>query len=186
MATENTVNIGINVSDNGSTNAVTKNVKNLKDVIDQTAAAAAKVAIGGGIPTSRTVGGGSAAVASGGGAKPPGGGASAQAQYGAMRGAAGATGASARDFAKESEGLGGLVRVYATFAANIYAVGAAFNALSKAMDTANMVQGLNQLGAVSGTNLGTLSKNLVEATGGAISLRDGIAAGMNEVYPLTA
>jgi hypothetical protein len=39
---DNTVNVGINVSDNGSTNAVTKNVKNLKDVIDQTTAAAAK------------------------------------------------------------------------------------------------------------------------------------------------
>ena len=48
--------------------------------------------------------------------------------YGRARGAVG-TGAGARDFAKESQGLGGLVRLYATVAANLFAVGAAFNAL---------------------------------------------------------
>ena len=147
---DNTVNVGINVADNGSTSKVTQNVKVLKDVLDQSVVSAAKLAMGGGTPAPRMAGGGSAAIASGGGAKPPGGGASAQAEYGAMRGAAGATGASARDFARESEGLSGLVRVYATFAANIYVVATAFSVLSKAMDTTNMVQGLNQLGAASG------------------------------------
>ena len=86
------------------------------------------------------------------------------------------TGASARDFAKESQGLGGLVRLYATVAANLFAVGAAFNALKEAMNTTNMVEGLNQLGATSGQSLGTLSKNLVTATGGALSLRDAMEA----------
>ncbi len=84
----------------------------------------------------------------------------------------GGTGASARDFAQEAQGLGGLVRLYATYAANIFAVGAAYRALSNAMDTTNMVQGLNQLGAASGMALGSLSKELVKATDGAISLRE--------------
>ena len=86
------------------------------------------------------------------------------------------TGAAGRDFAKESQGLGGLVRVYATFAANIFAVTAAFNALSGAADTKNLVEGLNQLGAASGRNLGTLSKRLVEATDNSVSLREAMTA----------
>ena len=88
----------------------------------------------------------------------------------------GGTGASARDFAQEAQGLGGLVRLYATYAANIFAVGAAFRALSNAMDTTNMVKGLDQLGASSGRALGSLSKQLVAATDGAISLREAMEA----------
>jgi hypothetical protein len=95
--------------------------------------------------------------------------------YGRARGATG-TGASARDFAKESQGLGGLVRLYATVAANLFAVGAAFNSLREAMNTTNMVEGLNQLGATSGQSLGTLAKNLATASGGALSLRDAMEA----------
>jgi hypothetical protein len=103
-------------------------------------------------------------------------GAQAVMQYGAQRGTAGATGAAARDFARQSEGLGGLVRLYATYAANIYAVSAAFRALSTAMDTANMVRGLDQIGAASGVALGALSKELAKSTGNAISLREAMSA----------
>lgn len=95
--------------------------------------------------------------------------------YGRARASVG-TGAGARDFAKESQGLGGLVRLYATVAANLFAVGAAFNALKEAMNTTNMVEGLNQLGATSGQSLGTLAKNLATASGGALSLRDSMEA----------
>lgn len=97
-------------------------------------------------------------------------------EYGEMRGVAGATGAASRDFAKQARGLGGLVRLYATFAANIFAVTAAFNVLRNAMDTSNMIAGLNLLGAESGRSLGTLSKQLVSATDGAISLREAMQA----------
>lgn len=98
-------------------------------------------------------------------------------EYGRGRaGREGGTGASARDFANQAQGLGGLVRLYATYAANIFAVGAAFNALSAAMDTTNMIKGLNQLGAASGTALGSLSQELVNATDGAVSLREAMEA----------
>lgn len=98
-------------------------------------------------------------------------------QYGntrAMR--PGGTGASARDFAQEAQGLGGLVRLYATYAANVFAVAAAFNALQAAQDTTNMVKGLNQLGAASGVALGSLQKELVKAMDGAVSLREAMEA----------
>lgn len=96
--------------------------------------------------------------------------------YGVERGATGRTGASARDFANEAQGLGGLVRLYATYAANVFAVGAAFTALRDAMNTTNMVEGLNQLGAASGVALGTLAKRFSEVSGGAISLRESMEA----------
>ncbi len=90
--------------------------------------------------------------------------------------AAGGGRGDSRDFARQAQGLGGLVHVYATFAANLFAVSAAFNALSKAADVTNMVEGLNQLGAASGKNLGTMAKNLTLITDGAVSLREAMAA----------
>lgn len=96
-------------------------------------------------------------------------------EYGVQRSTVG-TGASARDFAKQAQGLGGLVHLYATFAANLFAASAAFNALSRAMDASNMVKGLDQIGAASGKNLGTLSKRVQEAADGAISLKESMEA----------
>jgi hypothetical protein len=97
-------------------------------------------------------------------------------QSGLARGIAGDTGASGRDFAKQAEGLGGLVRLYATIAANVFAATAAFTALSKAADTTNMVRGLDQLGAASGRGLGSLSKRLYDVTEGAVSMREALEA----------
>lgn len=84
------------------------------------------------------------------------------------------TGAAGRDFSTQARGLGGLVHVYATFAANLFAVSAAFNALSKAADITNLVKGLDQLGAASGRNLGSVAKDLVRVTKGALSFQDAL------------
>jgi hypothetical protein len=97
-------------------------------------------------------------------------------EYAAQRAVAGVTGASARNFAAESQGLGGLVRLYATLAANTYAAAAAFKVLSDAMNTTNMIKGLDQLGAASGKNLGTLSKRIYDITEGSISMRQAMEA----------
>lgn len=97
-------------------------------------------------------------------------------EYGRARGSMGTTGASARDFANQAQGLGGLVRIYATIAANLFAVGAAFNALKDAANTTSMVQGMNQLGAASGIALGSMAEKFVQATGGAISLREAMSS----------
>lgn len=153
------VKIGVIVSDNGSTKEPIKNVEKLHSVLVDTAAAADK--------TSKALQ--SAKLATGGA------GGKESVAYSRSRGTIG-TGAEARDFAKQSEGLGGLVRLYATYAANIYAAGAAYRALSEAANTANIIQGLNQLGAVSGTALGSLSKQFALASGGAISLRESMQA----------
>lgn len=97
-------------------------------------------------------------------------------EYGRARGSMGTTGASARDFANQAQGLGGLVRIYATVAANLFAVSAAFNALKEAANTTNMVKGMDQLGAASGVALGTMAKRFAEATDNAISLREAMGS----------
>jgi hypothetical protein len=170
MATQN-INIGINVSDNGTAK---KTVKSFQE-ITQAATQAQRAAQGiNAAPVKSTLapGGtnGSRMVAAR--AAPSGSQGMSSEQYGNLRGTAGLTGASGRDFAQQAQGLGGVVRLYATYAANVFAVGAAFRALSGAMDTANLVKGLDQLGAASGTALGTLSKRLVDVTDGAISMRE--------------
>jgi hypothetical protein len=165
MATQN-VNIGINVSDNGTAKKVVKNFKE----ITAAAVEAQKVAdkLNAGTPGSRMV----SAKAAPGGLQ----GIMDTQQYGSARGSAGLTGASARDFANQAQGLGGLVRVYATFAANLFAVSAAFTALKNAADTTNLVKGLDQLGAAAGRNLGALSLRIVDITDGAVNLREAMTA----------
>ena len=96
-------------------------------------------------------------------------------QYDIAR-SAGGTGAAGRDFAKQAQGLGGLVHVYATFAANLFAAETAFRALSDAMNTAHLVQGLDQLGAQSGKALGTLAKDLNRATDSALSMKEAMTS----------
>lgn len=173
MATQKIIQ-EIEVTDKGSTSKVIKSAKELSSLLKEAGTSASnaakniKQALSANTPT--TPGGtpGSRKVAEK-AANPV-------FDYGKQRGAAGVTGASARDFANQAQGLGGLVRLYATYAANIFAVGAAFRALSTAMDTTNMVKGLDQLGAAGGRALGTLSKRLVDATDGAISLREAMEA----------
>lgn len=162
MATQN-INIGINISDNGTAKKVIKDVNQLHSAIKATQESAQKVA-------APKAGYKAAAQPTGTEAQ------LSNQEYNRGRGSMGTTGASARDFANQAQGLGGLVRLYATYAANIFAVGAAFRALSNAMDTANLVRGLDQLGAASGTALGSLSKRLVQTTDGAISLREAMEA----------
>ena len=150
------INISLNLSDNGSIGKRVKDAQELNNELDKQSKiinkmraprAGYKQAMGDGEGT----------------------------EYGVARGAVG-TGAAGRDFAKQAQGLGGLVHVYATFAANLFAVGAAFRALSEAADTTNMIKGMDQLGAATGKSLGTIAKRLVETTDGAISFRDAIEA----------
>jgi len=166
------------VTDNGSLKNVNKSATELKNTLDAAGTAAER--------TTAKVKKASAPtpVAAARAARDAGG--QAAEDSGTARGIGGLTGAAGRDFAKQSQGLGGLVRLYATFAANIFAATAAFGALSRAADTTNMVKGLDQLGAASGKNLSLLAKQVTLAADGAISLRESLevvakasAAGMS-------
>lgn len=80
---------------------------------------------------------------------------------------------SSKGFSKMSSGItGGLVPAYAVLAANVFAVTAAFGALSRAAKVEQLTQGLTVLGTASGIAMKTLSNGLREATGNALSLED--------------
>lgn len=94
---------------------------------------------------------------------------------GLQRGTTGAGGrGSERDFARQAQGLGGLVHLYATFAANIYAVGAAFSALQKAADFERMEKSASRMSVVLGINLNAAAKAMVNLTDGAVSYAEAI------------
>lgn len=156
MATGSTVNVAVNVTAPGLSQANTE-AQQLHSSLKGAATAAAAIRVATPVRTAQ--------------ASMPG-----ATDTNLSRGVAGVTGASGRDFAKQAQGLGGLVHVYATFAANLFAVSAAFGALSKAADTTNMVKGLDQLGAASGRSLGILAKQMVTVTDGALSLRDAMTS----------
>ena len=162
-------NIKIGLQIDSNTKSETADAKKLHDQLKQAADAASKIKVGGAAKAAAQPA--SKAMQA---AQPVG--SEAVREYGALRGTAEQTGASARDFANQSQGLSGLVRLYAIYAANLYAVTAAFGALSRAVDTANLTKGMEQLGAQSGTSLGTLSQGLVAATGYAINLREAMQA----------
>lgn len=100
-----------------------------------------------------------------------GGGGGERESYDRARGAVG-TGAAGRDFANQAQGLGGVVRLYATFAANIFAVGAAFQNLQQAANFERLINASKMMSARVGTDLLGLGKRLQEATGFAISFED--------------
>lgn len=95
------------------------------------------------------------------------------------KGVAGATSNSTKAFSKMRESMtggGGLVPAYATLAANVFALTAAFNAL-KVADTFRLLEeGLNKVGAAAGRNLPYVANRLKDITGEAISTRDAMEA----------
>ena len=172
----NDIKIGINISDGGTGAKVNKVAQDIKASLEGAVTAAARIpqalnAARQGVTASNEMRTPAKSTRA-----PAGINSDELKEYGTSRGVTGATGAASRDFAKQAQGLGGLVHVYATFAANLFAVSAAFSALSKAADTTNMVKGLDQLGASSGRALGSLAKQLSSVTDGAISMRDAMTA----------
>ncbi|HEY9705419.1 MAG TPA: hypothetical protein V6C58_23480, partial [Allocoleopsis sp.] len=158
-----TVGVNINVTDNGTTAKATKEAEKLNKTYKEAAKSASSIHVPAAQRQAQMYNSAKRAPVK-------------DNESGIARGIGGVTGAEGRDFAKQAQGLGGLVHLYATFAANIFAVSAAFGALSKAADTTNMIKGLDQLGVASGRSLGNLSKQFASATDNAISMREAMEA----------
>lgn len=88
--------------------------------------------------------------------------------------AAGNSRGGSRDFARQAQGMGGLVHVYATFAANIWAVSAAFEGLSKAYESLRLEESAEKLSTVMGASIKNLSMDLREASGYAVSFKESL------------
>lgn len=90
-----------------------------------------------------------------------------------QKGVAGATSNSTKAFSKMTTGIdSGLVPAYATLAANVFAVTAAFGVLQRAAQVDQLTQGLRELGRTSGLAMTSLSKGMIEASGAALSMEE--------------
>ena len=105
-----------------------------------------------------------------------------------QKGVAGSTSNSTKAFSKMTTGIeGGLVPAYATLAAHVFAVTAAFGVLSRAASIKQLNEGLLFTGRAAGENLTIVTKHLRDITDNAISSADamralavGVSAGFSE------
>ena len=89
-----------------------------------------------------------------------------------LKGAAQASSNSTKNFSKMSQGIsGGLVPAYATLAASLFAVDAAFRALKRASDLRVQQQGMVAYGQATGLALKTMTRNLQDATKGQLDFK---------------
>ena len=81
-----------------------------------------------------------------------------------MRGTAKMTSNNTKEFSKMQQGMGGLVGAYATLAAQVFAVSAAFQFLQVASDFRNLIAGQEALGATTGVAYKTITDSIIQAT----------------------
>jgi hypothetical protein len=94
-----------------------------------------------------------------------------------IKGAANATNNGTKAFSKMAQGMSGtLVPAYATVAANVFALTAAFGALERAADTQILIQASEELATQTGRSLTQLSNNMKEITGNAISMKEALTS----------
>jgi len=95
-----------------------------------------------------------------------------------QKGVAGATSNTTKAFAKMTTGIGGgLVPAYATLAANVFALSAAFNFLKSAGDLAKLQQGQVAYSSATGKGMLSLTKNLQLATESQLAFQEAAQAG---------
>lgn len=95
------------------------------------------------------------------------------------KGVGGLTNNSTKAFTKQAGAMGGssgLVAAYATLAANVFALSAAFGVLQRNASFEQLQQGLIFTGQAAGTNLPLVAKNLKDITDSAISTADAMKA----------
>ena len=80
----------------------------------------------------------------------------------------------AKAFSKQQQGLGGLVRAYATVAANIFALTAAFGILRRAADFMSMMISAENLESRLGMSVSNIAKEMQRATGHALDFRQSL------------
>jgi len=76
------------------------------------------------------------------------------------------------NFAKQAQGMGGLVHVYATVAANVFALSAAYEVLKQNSDLSIMEKAANDLATTTGISYSAVANSMKEITGGAISFQE--------------
>ena len=93
-----------------------------------------------------------------------------------MKGASKQSANSTKNFSKMSQGMGGLVGAYATLAAQVFAVSAAFQFLAEASQLKNLIAGQEALGATTGVAYKTITNSIVQATDAQLKYADAAKA----------
>jgi len=103
-----------------------------------------------------------------------------------LKGAAQASSNTTKNFSKMAQGTGGLVAAYATLAAQIFAVSAAFGFLKRAGNLAVLQAGQKAYAGATGTAMRTLANDIIAATDAQVTFQDasqaaaiGIASGLD-------
>ena len=103
-----------------------------------------------------------------------------------IKGAAQASSGASKNFSKMSQGMGGLVGAYATLAANIFAITAAFGFFKRAADVAALSRGQEAYALKTGKSMKLLTSRVQDATGGILAFNEasqavaiGTAAGLS-------
>ena len=109
--------------------------------------------------------------------------------YRTMQGTAGTSSNLTKNFAKQAQGIqGGLVPAYATLAANVFAITAAFGALQRAAQVEQLVEGFTFLGNAAGRTATLVANSLVKITDSALSMEQALraaSAGMSAGFSTT-
>jgi len=93
-----------------------------------------------------------------------------------IKGVAGTASAGGKNFAGMARGMDGVVGAYAAFAAQMFALSAAFGFLKRAGDLAVMQAGQTTYASATGIAMRTLTKDIIAATGAQITFRDAAQA----------
>ena len=82
-----------------------------------------------------------------------------------------------KNFSKQAQTMqGGIVAVYATIAARVFAVSAAFQFMKEAFETRNLIEGQLAFGAATGVAYGTMTEGIIKASGGLIQFKEAAQA----------
>ena len=104
-----------------------------------------------------------------------------------IKGVARTSSNASKNFSKMQQGMGGLVGAYAAFAAQVFAIGAAFRFLQQAGDLMVLQQGQVAYAVSTGIALKTLTERIVNATDAQIKFSDAAqAAAIGTAAGLTA
>ena len=94
-----------------------------------------------------------------------------------IKGVAATSSSATKNFSKMAQGAGGLVGAYATFAATMFAVSAAFQFFKEAGDFANLQKGQRLYANATGIAMKGLSNTIVQATGAQLGFKEAAQAG---------
>ena len=103
------------------------------------------------------------------------------------KGAAKTTSNSTKEFSKMAQGMGGLVGAYATVAASVFALSAAFQFFKTAADLSALTAGQEIFASRTGVSMKLMTANIQDATGGLVAFREAAqAAAIGQAAGLTA